>query len=78
MTTQSDANVVLKVADHIGRITLNRPDRHNAFDDQVIAELDRILDRVAADTDVRVVVLAATGKSFSAGADLGWMKKTAT
>jgi len=78
MTTPPEPTVVLKIGGGIGRITLNRPDRHNAFDDAVIAELAHMLDRVAADPAVRVVVLAANGKSFSAGADLGWMKRTAT
>jgi methylglutaconyl-CoA hydratase len=77
MTAPSESNVVLQVADNVGRITLNRADRHNAFDDEVITELTEILDRVAADPGVKIVVLAANGKSFSAGADLGWMKRTA-
>jgi len=77
MPAPFSSNVMLQVAGHVGRITLDRPDRHNAFDDAVIAELAAILDRVAADPAVRVVVLAATGKSFSAGADLGWMKRMA-
>jgi len=78
MTTPSDANVVLQIGEGIGRITLNRPDRHNAFDDVVIKELAKILDQVAVDPEVRVVVLGANGKNFSAGADLAWMKRTAT
>ena len=77
MTAQPESNVILQVADHVGRITLNRADRHNAFDDQVIAELADMFDQVASDPQVRVVILAANGKSFSAGADLGWMKRTA-
>ena len=59
------------------RVTLNRPELHNAFDDHLIAALDRTLARLAADDKVRVVVLAAAGKSFSAGADLNWMKRMA-
>jgi methylglutaconyl-CoA hydratase len=77
MTSPPDSNVILQVAENVGRITLDRPDRHNAFDDSVIAELDRLFDQVASDPSARVVVLAANGKSFSAGADLGWMKRTA-
>jgi methylglutaconyl-CoA hydratase len=77
MTASPDSNVILQVADNVGRITLNRADRHNAFDDSVIAELADIFDEVASDPKVRVVILAANGKSFSAGADLGWMKRTA-
>ena len=56
---------------------LNRPERHNAFDDALIAELSAKLVELAADDSVRVVLLAGRGKSFSAGADLGWMKRMA-
>jgi methylglutaconyl-CoA hydratase len=62
----------------VATLTLNRPERHNAFDDQVIAELTVALEALDADTAVRVVVLAANGKSFSAGADLGWMQRMAS
>lgn len=61
----------------VATLTLNRPDKHNAFDDALIAELDDRLERIAADTGVRLVVLAAGGKSFSAGADLNWMRRVA-
>lgn len=77
MTDARGSNVILTVEGGIGRITLDRPDRHNAFDDRVIAELDAVIDEVAGLNDARVVVLAAKGKSFSAGADLDWMKRTA-
>ena len=56
---------------------LNRPERHNAFDDGLIAELSAALAALAADSAVRVVLLAGRGKSFSAGADLAWMKRMA-
>ncbi|MBM3538641.1 MAG: enoyl-CoA hydratase/isomerase family protein [Alphaproteobacteria bacterium] len=58
-------------------VWLNRPEVHNAFDDTLIATLTGELRRVEADEKVRVVVLAGRGKSFSAGADLGWMKRMA-
>ena len=61
----------------VGSITLDRPDRHNAFDDGLIGELIAVLDRLAVDSSVRVVVLRAEGKSFSAGADLNWMRRMA-
>lgn len=61
----------------VATITLNRPDKHNAFDDELIAELDGSLERVENDDTVRVVLLAANGKSFSAGADLNWMRRMA-
>ncbi len=61
----------------IATVTMNRPAVHNAFDDALIGELDRAFRALAADDAVRVVVLASEGKSFSAGADLNWMKRMA-
>ena len=61
----------------IGLVTLNRPDRHNAFDDVLIAELTEALRSLEAEDGVRLVVLSGAGKSFSAGADLHWMKRMA-
>ncbi|MBL8697766.1 MAG: enoyl-CoA hydratase/isomerase family protein [Alphaproteobacteria bacterium] len=61
----------------VATITLNRPEIHNAFDDALIAELTATLERLDADRGVRVVVLTGAGKSFSAGADLNWMKRMA-
>ncbi|MBM3583022.1 MAG: enoyl-CoA hydratase/isomerase family protein [Alphaproteobacteria bacterium] len=58
-------------------VTLDRPERHNAFDDAVIAEFTAALEAVAADSAVRAVVIAGNGPSFSAGADLTWMKRAA-
>jgi methylglutaconyl-CoA hydratase len=58
-------------------LTLNRPDRHNAFDDTLIAELTAVLRRLGDDAGVRAVVLASSGRSFSAGADLDWMRRMA-
>jgi methylglutaconyl-CoA hydratase len=61
----------------VGLVTMNRPERHNAFDDALIAELTAALRTMEADDAVRVVVLSGAGKSFSAGADLHWMKRMA-
>ena len=55
-------------------LTLNRPDKHNAFNDDVISELIEHLDSAESNPDVRVLVLASEGPSFSAGADLNWMR----
>ena len=70
---------LLEAVDHRGvaTLTLNRPDRHNAFDDALIGDLDAALVRLADRPDVRALVLASTGRSFSAGADLGWMRRMA-
>jgi methylglutaconyl-CoA hydratase len=59
-------------------LTLNRPAIHNAFDDGQIAELTTALQGLAEDDAVRVVVLTGAGRSFSAGADLNWMRRTAS
>lgn len=54
---------------------MNRPEVHNAFDETLIAQLTEAFAELDADPAVRVIVLAGAGKSFSAGADLGWMKR---
>jgi methylglutaconyl-CoA hydratase len=61
----------------VATLTMNRPELHNAFDDCLIADLTDALRELDEDPDVRVVVLAANGKSFSAGADLNWMRRMA-
>lgn len=61
----------------IARIILNNPDKHNAFDDQMIIQLTEAFEAVATNSDVRIMLLQSEGKSFSAGADLGWMKRMA-
>ena len=58
-------------------ITFNRPDRHNAFDGAMIKDLDAALHEVRSNEAVRVLVLVGRGKSFSAGADLNYMKRAA-
>jgi methylglutaconyl-CoA hydratase len=54
-------------------LTLNRPDVRNAFNEQMIADLTAWAASINADDDVRVAVIAGTGKVFSAGADITWM-----
>lgn len=56
-------------------VWMNRPERHNAFDETLIAELTQAFEALDRDPDVRVVVLAGEGRSFSAGADLHWMQR---
>jgi methylglutaconyl-CoA hydratase len=60
----------------VEHLTLNRPDVRNAFNEVVIAELTDWAGRIAAEHDARVVVLAGTGPTFCAGADVDWMAKT--
>ncbi|MDI9239524.1 enoyl-CoA hydratase-related protein [Lysobacter sp. LF1] len=58
----------------VARLRLNRPELHNAFDAMLIAALTGALESVAGDDGVRVVVVEGEGASFSAGADLNWMR----
>jgi methylglutaconyl-CoA hydratase len=56
-------------------LSLNRPQVHNAFDDALIAETTSALAKLADDANVRTLVLTGTGATFSAGADLNWMRR---
>lgn len=62
----------------VARLTMNRPERHNAFDEALIEALHAAVERCAADPSVRVLLLCGAGASFSAGADIGWMRRAAS
>ena len=62
-------------ADGVATVTLNRPDKHHAMNARMIAELTESAATLGADSGVRVVVLASSGPSFCAGADLEWMRR---
>ncbi|MCP4213603.1 MAG: enoyl-CoA hydratase/isomerase family protein [bacterium] len=64
-----------EITDGIITVWLNRPQVHNAFNDTMLAELVDILETIDTNDDIRVVIVTGEGKSFSAGADLNWMKK---
>jgi len=70
-----DYIIITKHKNGVRRITLNCPDRHNAFDDRMIEQLVSAISQADRDNSVRMIVLDAAGKSFSAGADLNWMKR---
>jgi len=59
----------------VARVTLNRPDVRNAFNDQMLADLLAVFGGIRDDPGVRVVVLTGAGASFCAGGDLNWMKR---
>ncbi len=61
----------------VARVTLNRPEVRNAFNEVLIAELTAAFTELGARNDLRAVILAAEGKAFCAGADLNWMKAMA-
>src|SRR5919205_951480 len=70
-------NVLVERKDGIGRITLNRPEVRNAFDEALVGVLAKAFAELHADNSVRAVVLAGNGPAFCAGADLNWMKRMA-
>jgi methylglutaconyl-CoA hydratase len=57
------------------RITMNRPEVHNAFDDHQIARLTTALDEAASNPSVRVIIISGNGKNFSAGGDINYMRR---
>ena len=74
----SGSSVLLQMDNEgIAALTLNRPEVHNAFDDVMIADLTETFAGIAEDEDVVAVVVSARGRSFSVGADIGWMRRAA-
>ncbi|MDZ4814100.1 MAG: enoyl-CoA hydratase-related protein [Pseudomonadota bacterium] len=69
--------VTCQLSGAIAQIRLNRAEVHNAFDDQLIAALINLLEQLAHDDAIRAIVLSGEGNSFSAGADLQWMRRMA-
>jgi len=63
--------------DGVARITLNRPEVRNAFDDVLISHLTKTFLEIEKDNSIRVLVLAGAGTAFCAGADLNWMRRMA-
>ena len=68
--------IIYDVADGVATITMNRPDKLNAFTGTMMAEMIHAFDQVDADDDVRVVIVTGAGRAFCAGADLSAGAKT--
>ncbi len=75
MDATTQAVSIRQRAHGVVQVTMSRPAVFNAFDEAMIADLDRAFSRLAADDAVRVIVLAGDGRHFSAGADLQWMQR---
>jgi methylglutaconyl-CoA hydratase len=69
--------LIVETSGSVARVTLNRPDVRNAFNDEVIAELADAFTRLGQNPAVRAIVLQANGPAFCAGADLNWMRRMA-
>lgn len=74
-TEKKYQTILLEIKDQIARLTLNRPEVHNAFNDVMLNELIDVFQKISRHEEVRVVILTGNGKSFCAGADLNWMEK---
>lgn len=74
--TQSSIVLFETDARGVATVTLNRPEVHNALNGDVLHRLSAIFEEIAGRSDIRIVVLRGNGKSFCAGGDLDWMKKS--
>ncbi|MCJ0761746.1 enoyl-CoA hydratase/isomerase family protein [Variovorax terrae] len=77
MTATHPSLDIRRPSAHVAEVWLNRPEVRNAFNDAVIAELTQAFAALSRDENLRVIVLAAHGKAFCAGADLNWMRAMA-
>src|SRR5438094_869792 len=64
----------IDIQKNLAFVVLNRPDVHNAFNDELVHQITDAFSELGSRSEVRVIVLSANGKSFCAGADLNWMK----
>lgn len=74
----ADSVVLYEVSEGVARITLNRPDKRNALNDELIGGLKMMLRRAHDDEEVSAIVLAGAGSDFCSGADLAALKKIST
>lgn len=72
-----DKTIIIHKEDSIATVALNKPEVHNAFDEQLIEDLMKIFLELEEDESVKAIVLKGNGKSFCAGGDLNWMKRSA-
>ena len=74
----SESLIMTEIDDRgIARLTLNRPELRNAFDEKMIGDICNEMGRLSSNEDVRVIVITGAGKAFSAGADLNMMARVA-
>jgi methylglutaconyl-CoA hydratase len=78
MTNSESQVVLLTIADGIARLTLNRPEKRNALNAELIAALKDALRQAGEDREVRAIILSGAGSDFCSGADLSALQKIAT
>jgi methylglutaconyl-CoA hydratase len=70
--------ILLETKHQVSTLTLNRPDVHNAFNEELIADIHQAMIHLAKDPQTRVIIITGSGQSFCAGGDLNWMKRSAS
>lgn len=75
MTVGTYKTISFTKEEKIARVCFNRPEVHNAFNSEMIRELDGVFDKIGADKSICVVILTGNGKSFCAGADINWLRE---
>ena len=75
MAKKEYQTILLEGKDEVAWISFNRPDVHNAFNADMLSELDDAVEKAKTDDAIRIVVLRGTGKSFCAGADIKWLRE---
>ena len=69
-------NILFENKNHIGIVTINRPDKLNALNKKTISELDQVFDKIKVDSEIHIIIITGTGeKAFVAGADIGELNK---
>lgn len=76
MTLDTYKTIAFTEEGKIARVCFNRPELHNAFNSEMIRELDDIYEKIKGDKSLRVVILTGKGKSFCAGADINWLRES--
>ena len=74
---EKQSRIKVKREGAVATVWLARPDKRNAFDDEMAKELDAAFERLEDQDDLRAVILAGEGQHFCAGGDLGWMRRVA-
>ncbi len=69
----TNERISVATVDHISTLTLNRPQKHNAFDGLALEEFGQCLDELSNDDDTRVIIITGAGKSFCAGSDTAYL-----
>lgn len=75
MTKSAYETILFSKEKKIARVAFNRPEVHNAFNSELIGEIDDAFEKIKSDESVRVVILTGEGKSFCAGADIKWLRE---